>query len=459
MGIIQLFMKKQSLKIIYKTLIFLGMILTSFNFTNANILSSQLGSSATLSNGTNYTFYQDLGTGLNGEPVYVDFYTIDYVAGGTETITIEWYECTTTAYRTSYNPASEGTCTAISTGNGWDNSTENIPDNNTKTLITVTNSATTPFSFDPTKYYVMAFVQGGGALDIKIYGANTDLYTEGNGFAYTTHQADMGNVIDFYFSVSDEETLQTGTLLNWVRIDTPTTNQNFSNFNINFSGEYNYGTGLTEYTYDSIGYVITNIGDMTIIEDTDTIVEDTNTNFSFNYTLTNNKSYSFYAYYFDSLDLTKPFFYSEKRYFSLGDGGGIVGGDASIPPEENCAQDFGFTGAVICAFKNILNWAFLPSDASLQSFSDLTLENTFPFSYLYDVTNLYDEAFGGTATDFELTIPFGESEITIISTDMLEAISFQSLVRTIMGAIMIFMTAMLIYKRVMRIHDNNHRTV
>jgi len=114
---------------------------------------------------------------------------------------------------------------------------------------------------------------------------------------------------------------------------------------------------------------------------------------------------------------------------------------------------------IICYIQAGATWLFVPSATSINNFSNLTLENSFPFSYVYDMGELYNDLFDQSASDFDLTVNLMGSDFTIISTDMLEAISFQSLVRTIMGAIAMFFTGLFIYRKIIKIHDNNHQTV
>jgi len=137
----------------------------------------------------------------------------------------------------------------------------------------------------------------------------------------------------------------------------------------------------------------------------------------------------------------------------------IISFTIGIPPTDE--TDAGSCGSfdLICYIKAGAIWLFGISNESLERFDNLTLENSFPFSYLYDMGNLYDDAFNQSADDFSIEIPFGSGTLVLLSTDALEAISFQSLVRTIMGAICIFMTAMLLYRKVIKIHDANHKTV
>jgi len=114
---------------------------------------------------------------------------------------------------------------------------------------------------------------------------------------------------------------------------------------------------------------------------------------------------------------------------------------------------------LICYIQAGSTWLFIPSQASLDNFKNLTLANSFPFSYLYDMGNLYNDAFDHGADTFSLSIPFMGSTLNIMSTSQLEAISFQGLVRTIMGAIAIFLTALFLYRKIIKVHDQNHQTV
>jgi len=126
--------------------------------------------------------------------------------------------------------------------------------------------------------------------------------------------------------------------------------------------------------------------------------------------------------------------------------------DSSILQETCSTWDFG------CYIKNTISWFFGVSDTTLQNFGTLTLRDRFPFSYISDVGTLFGETFDQGADSFSLDIPWGGSTFTIISTTQLEAISFQPLVRTVMGAIAMFFTVMFIYRKIIKVHDPNHKT-
>lgn len=131
---------------------------------------------------------------------------------------------------------------------------------------------------------------------------------------------------------------------------------------------------------------------------------------------------------------------------------GIEGGDTGGITE---CSDFD----IICYIKNGVTWLFVPSTQSLYNFKTLTLENTLPFSYIYDTGTLYEELFDQDPEDINISIPFLGHTFVLLSTDMLQAVAFQSLVRTILGAILIFSTALFVYRKIMGIHDAGHQTV
>jgi len=101
------------------------------------------------------------------------------------------------------------------------------------------------------------------------------------------------------------------------------------------------------------------------------------------------------------------------------------------------------------------------SSSPLQAIKNLTLANSFPFSYIYELGDIREALFSATSTastTVSVTIPwFGgtERQITFLSVGMLSAVSFAGLIRTLLTALLWLMLAELIYVRVMRIHDNH----
>lgn len=114
-----------------------------------------------------------------------------------------------------------------------------------------------------------------------------------------------------------------------------------------------------------------------------------------------------------------------------------------------------------CMAKNFIIWAFTASPTSLNNFGLLkdSLITKFPFSYIADIGVLWADAFNVSSNTFSISIQFLGHTFNLISTTQLNAISFEPLVKTIMSAIAMFFTAMFIYKKVIKIHDQGHQTV
>lgn len=128
--------------------------------------------------------------------------------------------------------------------------------------------------------------------------------------------------------------------------------------------------------------------------------------------------------------------------------------------DSNVLQETCSTWDIGCYIKNTITWFFGVNDSTLQNFGTLkdSLFSRFPFSYISDVGVLFGETFNQSANSFSLDITLLGNNFTILSTAQLETIPFQSLVRTIMGAMAMFFTVMSIYRKIIRIHDANHQT-
>jgi len=109
-----------------------------------------------------------------------------------------------------------------------------------------------------------------------------------------------------------------------------------------------------------------------------------------------------------------------------------------------------------CAIKKGGAWFMTVSDATITDFKSITLRYSFPFSYIYDIGTIYGELFDtSTPQDIDITIPFLTGEITLISTDKIEAVPFASLIRVIMGALIYFGTIFTIYHLIINIHHKD----
>jgi len=112
---------------------------------------------------------------------------------------------------------------------------------------------------------------------------------------------------------------------------------------------------------------------------------------------------------------------------------------------------------VACYLKNVVKWFFGVSPATLQNFSTLTLENSIPFSYIYDMGNVWNELFangGSMSYSVSATTPIGT--IDFISASAISAVPYASTIKTIIGYLLYFMTAMTLYHLLLRVHSGNH---
>jgi len=126
------------------------------------------------------------------------------------------------------------------------------------------------------------------------------------------------------------------------------------------------------------------------------------------------------------------------------------------PIDLNCA-----TIDIACHIKSAGLWLFSPSGDSTSQFSNLTLRNSVPFCYIYDVGNLRTELFSAqqTATSTVSVQIRGftqsTSTITFLSRSMLEAVPYAGTIKTILGWLLYLMMIEYVYYRVIRVHDSN----
>jgi len=138
----------------------------------------------------------------------------------------------------------------------------------------------------------------------------------------------------------------------------------------------------------------------------------------------------------------------------------IISFEIGVPTTGGLGLTSCTTFDIFCHLKNFGTWAFIPTPASLNQFSALTLENSLPFSYLYDIGNIYDELFGVCVTGCQsITVTSGTTamgSVTFISASMLSSVPFASTLKTILGYLMYFFTAILIYRILIKSHSSMH---
>jgi len=118
---------------------------------------------------------------------------------------------------------------------------------------------------------------------------------------------------------------------------------------------------------------------------------------------------------------------------------------------------------IACYIKQAVMWLIVPTDDSITQFKSLTLENSKPFSYAYDVPNLYNELFGNTATSTSAGVSVdvkgfgnGTSTITFVSESMLQSVPYASTIKTILGWLMYLLMFDYVYMLIRRMFSASY---
>lgn len=109
---------------------------------------------------------------------------------------------------------------------------------------------------------------------------------------------------------------------------------------------------------------------------------------------------------------------------------------------------------IACHIKNGFVWLFYPNQNSVDQFSNLSLENKFPFSYAYDIETLRGELFPTATSTFAISVPFGNfGTTTLLSTTQIEAVPYASTIKTILGYILWILFAEMCYQQILKSHN------
>jgi len=154
-------------------------------------------------------------------------------------------------------------------------------------------------------------------------------------------------------------------------------------------------------------------------------------------------------------------------YFGLGflDVSGIP--PQYLPPQQtsyassSCAISFAGTFDL----PQCLGYLIVPTTGStspLRNIQSLTLANTFPFAYIYQLGDIRSALFTSTTTEgsstIAITVPWfggGTTQFTFLSNAMLSGVPYAAWIKTILAFLLWLMLAELIYYQVIRAHDEN----
>jgi hypothetical protein len=163
---------------------------------------------------------------------------------------------------------------------------------------------------------------------------------------------------------------------------------------------------------------------------------------------------------------------SEADDYFFGSGGDRGAYQRGVIPEDDlttCTSPSGVVEEAVCNLRSItveiMNWAFVPSEGTLASFSQVsdTMGQQFPFSYLYDITGLFDVTNFDDPQELEVILPMAETvlaqDITVFSLN--EENEFLpsevlSTFRFLMGTVVWFALVFYLYNRTRRAVDNLH---
>ncbi len=118
-----------------------------------------------------------------------------------------------------------------------------------------------------------------------------------------------------------------------------------------------------------------------------------------------------------------------------------------------------------CHLKKWGSWLFIPTTESLTQFQEINILERKPFSYISDMQNVWDEFLNSSSTQtLSITANLSEidpnaPDIDLFSTSIVENLSFYSTIRNIIGFMLYISLAYLLYRKIITIHDTNHKTI
>jgi len=118
---------------------------------------------------------------------------------------------------------------------------------------------------------------------------------------------------------------------------------------------------------------------------------------------------------------------------------------------------------IFCYLRNFATWFFYIQPSTLTGYSNLvnfttpgssSLASRLPFAYIYDVGNIFNELFAnGGSMEYAVSVPFLGSTINLISASQISAVPYASTIKTILGYLLYFMTAMTLYRYILKVHN------
>jgi len=294
-------------------------------------------------------------------------------------------------------------------------------------------------------FNIVGFGTGESISNIAILGANSgDIYLIGN-TSFGNSSSGLGSSSmysgGFAFQLCDYLGCDEGFLpevSSFVTLDLPAESSTVA-YNVTFSGTY-----TNDDTYDGL---------ILWVQDTSTsqifthayslpLTNGSDLPFSFVYPLSPNREYIYKLRLYDSSDSSYSDWTSEYTFSTSS-----LATDIPAWEPETCDSIITDFGSCV---RNFMRETFYPSPESLSQFQTLTLSNSVPFSYVYDMGNLYYELLDTESTQsmtVGVTTPIGS--ITFISADMISAIPLAGTIKNILGWLIYMFTAFYIYRLIL----------
>jgi len=401
---------------------------------------------------------QPLGTGITGTLTGIDFTVTTSSTGSGDQNTYVGLRIYDNA--THYN-------TAVSTGNF--NANDSDPAYNRLQAMVSYTSGTYPitqnnlnYTFDPDKWYILVIglsrLSGSPSGDFKLSSVNTEFFDSVVDVDYGPNQRAGGNAPkNISVSLKGINTPVSFSETEIVSITEPVSGQTYTTgATTDFQFDYYWHGEYPEL--DIVGVAITDISLGLQIPALELNIIKTGLS-----TFTDSKIFA------DGVYQWRPYMRStatgqqiqgDSLYFTVGDNDSIINYVAPTATSTtdislDCSQGNAITNSVC----NISGYLFVPSPTATLGFQEVNenLKNKFPFAYAYDfkdnITLLYTTTQTGTSS---LTLPFADyGNITLISTDMLNALPYIGLMRTLIAYALWLMFAIAMYHRTLRIFNSN----
>lgn len=396
---------------------------------------------ATAVGGSRFYGLQSLGTSLVGTIASGGIWIERNAGSGT--LQIELWECPTSTFTT-------GGCTRKLV-----RSTITVPAGVTGGSL-VTSTFTSTYTLISSKYYFFGFtIDNGSPNTVKVYGSSFDSYANGsalNNASYGTTPTVTG-LSDFYFTL--EESSPSGS---YILNGSPVQNVNTATTTVSYSADYFYNSHPTSPAYPLL-YIPTKIqATFTRLDvqeasqyKTCSIVYDTLTTCSGTITLTSGGRYSIgWAMVDNNGNLA---LISEPYQFGVVSSSDLP--NIFTPPQPDFSSKCSAYTYGMNYLCEMVVWFFYPSEDALSRWSSLTLRNSFPFSYIYDIGNLYNELFANTGTmEYAVSVDTGAfGTISFISASQISTVPYASTIKTLLGYMMYFFTAMFLYRIIKNVHS------